>query len=80
VLPQASYSPNLSHCDFYIFSKLNSGVKGYYFQTLGNFQKAVTDAIKRLKEAFSSALKRGKFAEPSVLHQRDVILKGTALI
>jgi hypothetical protein len=34
MLPQAPYSPDLSLCDFYMFPKLKSAVKGYHFQTL----------------------------------------------
>jgi hypothetical protein len=51
LLPQAPCSPALSLCEFYLFPKLKSGIKGYHFQTLGSVQKAVTDAIKTLTEA-----------------------------
>jgi hypothetical protein len=50
-------------------------------QSLDSVQKAVTDAIKTVTEAdFIPAVRRGSFAGPSVLHWRDVILKGTLLI
>jgi hypothetical protein len=53
----------------------------YHLQNLDGDQKAVTDAINTQIEAdFKSCFKGGKFAEPSVLHLRDVILKGTMLI
>jgi transposase len=51
VLLQAPYSPDLSPCAFYLFTKLKSRVKGYDFQTLDSAQKAVTVAIKILTEA-----------------------------
>jgi hypothetical protein len=50
MLPQAPCSPDLSPCDFYLYPKLQSRVKGYHFQTLDSGQKAVTDAIKTLSE------------------------------
>jgi hypothetical protein len=81
VLPQAPYSPDLSPCDFHLFPNLKSRAKGYHFETLDRVQKAVTDAIKTLTELTSNpAVRRGKFAGPSVLHHRDIILKGTMLI
>jgi hypothetical protein len=48
MLPQA---PDLSPCDFHLFPKLNSRVKSYHFQPRDGVQKAVTDAIKTLREA-----------------------------
>jgi hypothetical protein len=51
MIPQALYSPDLPPCDFYLFPKLKSRIKGYHFQTLDSVQKAVTDAIKTLREA-----------------------------
>jgi hypothetical protein len=35
-----------------LFPKLNTRVKGYHFQTLASVQKAVTDIIKMLTEAY----------------------------
>jgi hypothetical protein len=47
-----SLSPDLSYCDFYLFPKLKSTVKGYHFQTLDSIQNAATDAIKTCCEAW----------------------------
>jgi hypothetical protein len=51
VLSQAPDSPCLSPCDFYLFPKLKSRIKGYHFQTFDSVQEAVTDAFKILTEA-----------------------------
>jgi hypothetical protein len=51
MLPHAAYSPDLSPCDFYLFPKLKSRVKGHHFQTLDSVQKAFTDAINTIREA-----------------------------
>jgi hypothetical protein len=48
LLPQASYSPDMSTCEFHSFPKLKSRVKDYHFHTLDSIQKATTDAIKTL--------------------------------
>jgi hypothetical protein len=50
VLLEVPYFPDLSPCDLYLFPKLKSRVKGYRFQALDSVQKAVTDAIKTLRE------------------------------
>jgi hypothetical protein len=64
-----------------MFPKLKSRVKGHHFQTLDGVQNAVTDAIDTLTEAdFQSCYEAWKIAGLGVLHQRDVILKGTMLI
>jgi hypothetical protein len=78
--PLAPYSPDLSHCDFHLFQKLKSRIKGCNLKTLESVQKAVTDAIKTLTEAdFQSCYEAWKFG-PNVLHQRDFILKEKMLI
>jgi hypothetical protein len=51
VLSEVPYSPDLSPCDFYLFPKLKSRVKGYHFQTPDSVQKVVTDAMKTLTDA-----------------------------
>jgi hypothetical protein len=51
MLPHAAYSPDLSPCDFYVFPKLKSRVKGHHFQTLDSVQKNFTGATKTITEA-----------------------------
>jgi hypothetical protein len=51
VLLQAPYSRDLSTCDSYLFSKLDSRIKGCHFQTLDSVQTAVTNVIKTITEA-----------------------------
>jgi hypothetical protein len=41
VLPNAPYSPDPTPCDFFIFPKLKSKLKGYHFGTIEN-KKIVT--------------------------------------
>jgi hypothetical protein len=81
VLPQASYSPALSPYGFYLFPKLKSRVKGSHFQTLDSVQKAVTDAVKTLKEAdFQSCQEAWKILWAKCVATEDAILKGVILI
>ena len=50
VLPQPPYSPDLAPCDFYLFPKLKSKLKGHQFGTMENIQKIVTDELNTLTE------------------------------
>ena len=50
VLPLRPYSPDLAPCDFYLFTKLRSKLKGYHFGTMENIQKVVTDELHALIE------------------------------
>ena len=49
VLPHPLYSPDLAPCDFYLFPKLKSKLKGH-FGTTENMQKIVTDELNTLTE------------------------------
>ena len=42
VVPQPSYLPDLSPCDFFLSPKLKTVLKGRHFGTLENIQKSVT--------------------------------------
>jgi hypothetical protein len=46
VIPQPPYSPDLSPCDFFLFTLLENHLKGRNFVTLDNIQKSVTDELK----------------------------------
>ena len=43
VRPHPPYSPDLAPCDFYLFPKLKSKLKGHHFGTIENIQKVLTD-------------------------------------
>ena len=48
VVPQPSYSPDLSPSDFFLFPRLKKCLKGRHFGTLQNIQKTVTDLLKSI--------------------------------
>jgi len=48
LLPRPPYSPDLAPCDFYLFHKLKSKLKGHHFGTMENIQKIVTDELHTL--------------------------------
>jgi len=48
VVPQPSYSPDLSPCDFFLFPELKFYFKGCHFRTVENIKEAVTDQLKAI--------------------------------
>ena len=50
VLPHPPYSPDVTPCDFYLFPKLKSKLKGHNFWTMENIQQIVTDELNTLIE------------------------------
>jgi hypothetical protein len=51
VLPQPPYSPDLAPCDFCLFPKLKSELKGHHFGMMGNIHKIVTNELHTLMES-----------------------------
>jgi transposase len=49
-LPHPPYSPDLVPCDFYLFPKLKSKLKGHHFGTVENIRKILTDDLKIFTE------------------------------
>jgi len=50
VLSHPPYSPDLVPCNFYLFPKLKSKLKGHHFGKMENIQKIVTDELHTLKK------------------------------
>jgi len=51
-LPHPPYSPDLAPCDFFLFPKLKTHLKGYHFGTVENVPAAVTMALNISSEDF----------------------------
>jgi len=66
VLPHPPYSPDLAPCDFYLFPKLKSKLKGHHFRTMENIQKIVTDELNARKMISSAAMMSGKYVGTTV--------------
>ena len=68
VLPHPPYSPDLAPCNFSLFPKLKSKLKGHHFGTMENIRKVVTDELHPIKDndflTFGTAMINGKTLEP----------------
>jgi hypothetical protein len=49
ILPHSPYNPDLAPCNFYLFPKLKSKLKGHHFRTI---EKVVTDELHTLTENY----------------------------
>jgi len=47
VMLQPPYSPDLAPCDFFLFQKVKSTVKGYRFESTEDIHRCVTRTFKR---------------------------------
>ena len=77
----APYSPDLSPCDFFLFSWLKNHLKGRHFGTLTNIQKSVTDELKGIPaEAFQHCYEQWKQRLRRCVAAQGNYLKGITLI
>jgi hypothetical protein len=51
VMPQPPYSPDLAPCDFLLFQKVKSAVKGHHFESTEGIQWAVTQGLNDIPQA-----------------------------
>jgi transposase len=72
VVPQPPYSPDLSPCDFCLFSRLKNHLKGRHFGTLDSIQKSVTD--EHCYEQWKQRLRRCVAAQGNYLEGDDLDL------
>ena len=47
-LPHPPYSPDLAPCDFFLFPKLKTHLKGHHFGTVENVQAAATRVLNNI--------------------------------
>ena len=77
VVPLPPYFPDLSPCDFFLFLRLKTHLKGRHFCILDNIQKSVTDELKVYQQKSSStATNNGNNASIAVWMPKGTILKG----
>jgi len=51
VMPQPPYSPDLAPCDFFLFQKTKSAMKGRHFESTEDIQRSVTQALNDILQA-----------------------------
>jgi len=51
VMLQPPYSPDLVPCDFFLFKKAKSAMKGHHFESTEDIQRSVTQALNNIPQA-----------------------------
>jgi len=51
MIPQPPFSPDLAPCDFILFQKANSTMKGHHFESTEDIQRSVTQALNDIPQA-----------------------------
>ena len=81
VVPQPPHSPDLSLCDFFLFSKLKFHLKGRHFGTVDNIQTVATEQLRALShEDFQHCYRSGSNVSDGVWLPKGTALKGIMLI
>jgi len=73
VLPQPPYSPHLVPCDFYLFPKLKSKLKGHHFGTMENNKKLKPMSYTHLRKMTSSTAMISGKTEPLCNFPRVIV-------
>ena len=50
VMLQPPYSPDLAPCDFFLFQKVKSAVKGHHFESTEDIQRSVTQVLNDIPQ------------------------------
>jgi transposase len=61
VVPHPPYSPDLAPCDFFLFPRLKSTLKGKRFQNVAEIQLSTTRQLKAIpKQAYQTWIEKWK--------------------
>jgi len=53
------YAPDLAPCNFFLFQKVKSAVKGHHFELMEDIQRSVTQTLKAIPQtAFQECYKQ----------------------
>jgi transposase len=59
VVPRPPYSPDLAACDFFLFSRLKSTLKGKRFQDIAEIQLNMTRQLQAIpKQAYQTCIEK----------------------
>ena len=77
MLPHPPYSPDLALCDFFLFPKLKTHLKGHHFGTVENVQAAATRALNNISsEDFRHCYEEWQQRRNRCIRSQEPILKG----
>jgi hypothetical protein len=74
---QPPYSPDLAPCDFFLFQKLQTALKGHYFESTENIQMSVTQVLNDSPQnAFQECYKQWQHRWKRCVQAQGMIFEG----
>ena len=79
VMLQPLYSPDLAHCESFLFQKVKSAVKGHHFEFTEDIQRNITQVLNDTLQGVFQGCYSGSTAGKSVWRHKGCTLKVTTL-
>jgi hypothetical protein len=74
---QPPYSPDLAPCDFFLFQKVKTALKGRHFESTKNIQRSVTQVLNDIPHnAFQECYKQLQHRCKSCVQAQGMYFKG----
>jgi hypothetical protein len=74
---QPPYSPDLAPCDFILFQKVKTALKGHHFESTENIQKSVTQVFNDIPQnAFRECYKQWQHRWKRSVQAQEMYFEG----
>jgi len=81
VMAQPPYSPDLAPCDFFLFQKTKSAVKGHHFESTEDTQRSVTQALNNIPQAaFQECYKQWQHRWKTCVQAQGMYFEGDSIL
>jgi hypothetical protein len=80
-MPQPPYSPDLAPCDFFLFPKAKSALKGHHFESTEDIQTSVTQALNNIPQAaFQESYKQWQHRWKTCVQVQGMYFEGDRIL
>jgi len=81
MMPHPPYSPDLVPCDFILFQKAKSAIKGHHFETTEDIPKSVTQALNDIPQAaFQECYKQWQHRWKTCVQAQGMYFEGDRIL
>jgi len=80
-MPQSPHSPDLASCDFFLFQKTKSAVKGQHFESTEDIQRSVKQALNYIPQvAFQECYKQWQHGWKTCVQAEGMYFEGDSIL
>ena len=80
-MPQPPYSSDLTPCDFFLFQKVKSAVKGHHFESTEDTQRFVTQALNNIPQnVFHAHYKQRQHQWKMCVQAQEMYVEGDHIV